>query len=184
MAEVFFTPGWGVIIGVGGTLSGVVLTQAANSLIGWRTSRRERHHRMTEAVSELIASGNSWMYAVSTQEQDLLLAVGTNVPHDELMVTLKEARAVLYAAQLDFGRALARVRLTCPPKVVRAAEDYRIAVHAFEQESRDKGQHALKYQNVIGIEATDPDHVTFLLSNLVDHTRGATGYRKRPKDIR
>jgi len=161
-----------------------VITQAVNSAIGWRTSRRERNDRMTDAVSELIASGNSWVYAVSTQEQDLFHAVATKVSDDKLMETLKEARAVLYAAQLDYGRALARVRLTCPPKVVRAAEEFRSAVQGVEQESRDKGEIALKQKSVEGIEATSPDGVVTPLSDLVEATRKATGYRKRPKDIR
>jgi hypothetical protein len=37
----FFTPGRGAILGVGGTVAGVTITQAANSALSWRTSRKE-----------------------------------------------------------------------------------------------------------------------------------------------
>ena len=69
-------------------LVGVVITQAVNSAISWRTRRRDRNERILDAVSELIASGNAWVYATSTQEQDLLLAVGTRVSEEKLMETL------------------------------------------------------------------------------------------------
>jgi hypothetical protein len=107
----FYTPGWGVILGVGGTVTGVVITQVANTALSWRTSRKARHDRIIDAVTELVAAGNSWVYATSTQEQDLLRDVATRVPEEKLMENLAAARAVLYSAQLDFGRALARCDL-------------------------------------------------------------------------
>ncbi len=47
--------------------------------------------------------------------------MATRVNGDKLMETLVAASAVLYPAQLEFGRALARERLTC----TRAASDPR-----------------------------------------------------------
>jgi hypothetical protein len=122
---VFYTPGWGAILGVGGTVAGVTITQAANSALSWRTSRKERNGRITDAVTELVAAGNSWVYATSAQEQDLFHSLATGADNAKLMETLVAARTVLYSAQLEFGRALARVRLTCPMKVISAAEVYR-----------------------------------------------------------
>jgi hypothetical protein len=99
----------------------VTITQAANSALSWRTSRKERNARITDAVTELVAAANAWVYATSAQEQDLFRDVATRVNNDKLMETLVAARAVLYPAQLEFGRTLARVRLTC----TRAASDPR-----------------------------------------------------------
>jgi hypothetical protein len=180
--SMFYTPGWGAVLTLTGTLGGVAITQAVNSAIGWRARRKDRNERITESVSELVASGNSWVYAVCAQEQDLLHAVATRVSEEKLMEMLTSARAADYSAQLEFGRALARVRLTCPPKVVAAAEDFRIAVHGFEEVSREKGVVALRVRSVDGIEATDPVGVgvVHLLSRLVDVTRKATGYGPRP----
>jgi hypothetical protein len=84
----FYTPGWGAILGVGGTVAGVTITQAANSALSWRTSHKERKARITDAVTELIAAGNSWVYATSAQEQDLFRDVATRVNEDKLMETL------------------------------------------------------------------------------------------------
>jgi hypothetical protein len=103
----------------------VTITQAANSALSWRTSRKERNGRITDAVTELVAAGNSWVYATSAQEQDLFHSLATGADNAKLMETLVAARTVLYSAQLEFGRALARVRLTCPMKVISAAEVYR-----------------------------------------------------------
>jgi hypothetical protein len=85
---------------------------------------------------------------------------------------LKELRAVLYSAQLDFGRALAVVRLTCPKEVVDAAENLGIAVMDFEQESRDKGQIAIETGSTP--EATDPERTVSRQARLVDAARKAT----------
>lgn len=172
----FYTPGWGAVLTLTGTLGGVAITQVVNSAISWRARRKERNERIIEAVSELVASGNSWVYAVCAQEQDLFHAVATNVPEEKLMETLKSARAVLYSAQLEYGRALARVRLTCPRKVVTAAEDFRRAVQGTEDVSREKGSAALERRSVDGIEATDVLGVVSPLGRLVDTTRKATGY--------
>jgi hypothetical protein len=73
----FYTPGWGVMTHGHGTLGGVAITQAANSALSWRTTRKERNKLITESVAELIATGNSWVYATSTQEQDVFHAVAT-----------------------------------------------------------------------------------------------------------
>jgi hypothetical protein len=168
----FYTPGWGVILGVGGTVAGVVITQAANSALTWRTSRTEREARIIDAVADLIAAGNAWVYATSAQEQDLFHSVATGVDILEQVDMLKELRAVLYSAQLDFGRALAVVRLTCPKEVVDAAENLRIAVMDFEQESRDKGQIAIETGSTP--EATDPERTVSPQARLVDAARKAT----------
>jgi hypothetical protein len=98
-----YTPGWGAVLGVGGTLLGVAITQAANSLLSLRTSRKERNARMTDGAADLIAAGNAWVYAASEQEQDLFHAIATKVPLYTQMKMLKKARTVLYAAQLKFG---------------------------------------------------------------------------------
>lgn len=170
----FYTPGWGAIIGVAGTVAGVTITQAANSALSWRTSRKERKARIIGAVADLIAAGNAWVYATSVQEQDLFHSVATDVSDEKLMETLVAARAALYSAQLDFGRALAVVRLTCPEKVVSAAETFRKAVMGFEQESRDKGAVALQRRSVVGIDASDPDGTVTPQASLVEAARKAT----------
>ena len=69
----FYTPGWAAILGVGGTVAGVTITQAANFALSWRTSSKERNARITDAVTELVAAGNAWVYATSAQEQDLFV---------------------------------------------------------------------------------------------------------------
>jgi len=170
----FYTPGWSAVLPVVSALGGVLITQAVNSAISWRTRRRDRNERILDAVSELIASCNAWVYATSTQEQDLLLAVGTSVPDEELMETLKSARTVLYAAELEYGRALARVRLTCPPKVVAAAEELFDAVMDFEKVTRAKGAVVLKTRITDGV-GTDPDGVVAPQDRLVKATRKVTG---------
>lgn len=172
----FYTVGWGAILGVGGTVAGVIITQAANSALSWRITRKERKASITKAVGELIGSGASWVYATCAQEQDLFHAVATNKPEEQLMDTLKSARAGLYAAQLEFNRAMAEVRLTCPSKIVDAAEDFREAIQAIDAQSREKGGAALERRSVNGIEATDVLGVVRPQSRLVAATRKATGY--------
>ena len=169
----FYTAGWGAILGVGGTVAGVVITQAANSALSWRTSRKERKARITDAVTELIASGNSWVYTTCAQENDLFHAIETHVPNEKLTETLVTARAACYDAQLAFGRAIARVRLTCPQKIVDAAEDYHEAIQDFEKESREKGSLAIRLNSVAGIEGTTPDGIVHPQSQLVKITRKA-----------
>ncbi len=63
----FYLPGWGATLGVGETVAGVVITQAANSALTWRTSRKERKARIIDAVADLISAGNAWVYATSAQ---------------------------------------------------------------------------------------------------------------------
>ena len=130
----FFTPGWGAKLTVTGTLGGVAITQAANSAVSWRTSRKDRNKLITESVAELIATGNSWVYATSTQEQDVFHAVATKADEETMMAKLVELRANLYEAQISYGRALAVVRLTCPSKVLQAAEAYGDALLEYEAE--------------------------------------------------
>jgi hypothetical protein len=67
----FYTPGWAAILGVGGTVAGVTITQAPNSALSWRTSRKERNARITDAVTELVAAGNAWVYATSAKNRTL-----------------------------------------------------------------------------------------------------------------
>jgi hypothetical protein len=171
----FYTPGWGAILGIGGTLGGVAITQAANSLLSLRTSRKERHKAITDAVADLIAAGNAWVYAASAQEQDLFLAINMKVPQDEQMKMLKELRDNLYPAQLDFGRALAVVRLRCPEKVVSSAETYRTAIMDFEQESRDKGSLAIQTGTAANIPATLTDGIVSPQARLVEAVRAIAG---------
>jgi hypothetical protein len=49
----FYTPGWGAVLILGGTLGGVAITQGVNSVISWRTSRKDRNERIVAAVAEL-----------------------------------------------------------------------------------------------------------------------------------
>jgi hypothetical protein len=171
----FYTPGWGVILTVTGTLGGVAITQAANSAVTWRTTRKERHNLITESVADLIAAGNGWVYAVSTQEQDLHHAIYTGVEEEKLTAKIAELRNNLYVAQLDYGRAYARVRLVCPPSVRQAADDHNDALSAYEEETRRKGSIMLDTRSVHGIETTRPDVVMGPLNELVKATRKATG---------
>jgi uncharacterized UPF0146 family protein len=178
---VFFTPGWAAVLTLGGTLGGATLTQAVNSAISWRTTRKERKASITKAVSELIAGASAWVYATSSQEQDLFHAVATHVSEEKLMETLKSLRTDVYTAQLAFASAIASVRLTCPPEVVSAAEDVHKAVQGFEDITRAKGEVALRVRSVEAIEGTDPAGVVGPVDRLVDVTRRATGARKRHK---
>ena len=102
-----------------------------------------------------------------------LHAVGTGVREDKLHRTLTEARGVLYSAQLDFGRALARVRITCPQKIVDAAENYGDAVMEFEQMSRASGSVALDMRQV-GMAASPVEGTVRPLARLVEATIRAT----------
>ena len=177
----FYTPGWGAVLTLTGTLGGVTLTQAVNSAVSWRARRKERNASVTKAVSELIGSAQAWVYATSAQEQDLFRDVATRVPEPQLTETLVSARASVYSAQLAFGSAIAAVRLTCPPKVVSAAEDVHKAVQNFEDVTRAKGAAALKVRSVDGLEGTNPAGVIGPVDRLVDVTRRATGFGDRQK---
>ena len=99
--------------------------------------------------------------------------MGTGVREDKLHRTLTEARGVLYSAQLDFGRALARVRITCPQKIVDAAENYGDAVMEFEQMSRANGSVALDMRQV-GMAASPVEGTVRPLARLVEATIRAT----------
>ena len=177
----FYTPGWGAVLTLTGTLGGVGITQAVNSAIGWRARRKERNASITKAISELIGSAHAWVYATSAQEQDLFRDVATRVPEEKLMENLESSRASVYSAQLAFGNAIAVVRLTCPPKVVSAAEDVHEAVQAFEDVTRAKGEAALKVRIVDGLEGTDPAGGVGPVDRLVDVTRRVTGFGDRHK---
>jgi hypothetical protein len=116
------------------------------------------------------------VYATSTQEQDLLRDVATQVSEEKLMENLVTSRAAVYTAQLAFGRALALVRLTSPPKVVNAAEAYLEAVQAFEDETREKGGIVLQRRIVGDGDASNPVGVVGPQTRLVNVTRKVTGY--------
>jgi hypothetical protein len=175
----YYTPGWGAVLTLTGTLGGATLTQVVNSAISRSARRKERRESVTKAVSELIAGGHAWVYAASTQEQDLFRAIATHVAEEELMDRLASVRAEVYSAQLAFGSAIAQVRLTCPPKVVSAAEDVHKAVQGFEDTTRAKGEVALKRRSVDGIEGTNPVGVTGPVDTLIDVSRKQTGYGSR-----
>lgn len=58
----FYTPGWGAIVGVGGTVAGVTVTHPANYALSWRTSRiaelnSEKGLGVTATRSSTIAAG-------------------------------------------------------------------------------------------------------------------------------
>src|SRR4029077_604172 len=78
-----------------------------------------------------------------------------------------------------YGRAQARVRLTCPPSIVDAAERYRVAVQAFDDEMVANVGVVLKTRNVNGVKRSVSDGVVRPQDRLVDATREATG-RQRP----
>lgn len=171
----FFTPGWAAILTLGGTLGGVAITQAANSAVTWRTTRKQRNDAMIAAVSDVIAASHSWVYAVSAQEQDLFHAVATRVSDERLQEKLESSRASVYAAQLEYGTAIARVRLTSPKQVASTAEDLTAAVQGFEAICRAKVAAALDGQGVAD-SATKPINVNPHLDKLVREARKAAGY--------
>lgn len=173
----FYTPGWGVVLTLTGTLGGVLTTQVVNSAISRGTRRRERHASIVKAVSELIGSGQAWVYAASTQEQDLFRAVNDQLAEEPLMDAMAAARAEVYSAQLAFGSAQAVVRLTCPPDVVTAAENLHRAIQEFENETRAKVEQALEVRSLHGVSGTDPAGVVGPQNQLVKVTRSATGNR-------
>jgi hypothetical protein len=57
--DVFYTPGWGAVLTVTGTLGGVIITQLANSMSTRGARHKERTDRINEAVADLIACGSS-----------------------------------------------------------------------------------------------------------------------------
>jgi hypothetical protein len=177
----YYTPGWGAVLPLIGALGGAALTQAVNSAISWRASRKERNASITKAVSELIGSAHAWVYTTSAQEHDLFRDVATGVSEEELMDNLKSSRASVYSAQLAFGSALGVVRLTCPPKVVSAAEDVHEAVQSFGAVTWAKGVAALRVRTVDGLEGTDTVGVVGPVDRLVDVTRRTTGFGARHK---
>jgi hypothetical protein len=119
---------------VTGTLGGVIITQAANSVSTQGVRRKERNDRINDAVGDLIASGTAWVYAVNAYEESMFNTVILNLGEDETRDAISSGRAAVHSAQLAYGRAQARVRLTCPPSIVDAAERYRVAVQAFDDE--------------------------------------------------
>jgi hypothetical protein len=58
--RVFYTPGWGAVLTVTGTLGGVIITQAANSWSTVGARRMDRTDRINAAVGDLIACGTAW----------------------------------------------------------------------------------------------------------------------------
>ncbi|OBB81185.1 hypothetical protein A5779_10470 [Mycolicibacterium peregrinum] len=130
---------------------------------------------MIAAVSDVVAASHSWVYAVSTQEQDLLHAVATRISNEQLQQKLESSRASVYAAQLEYGRAIARVRLTSPKRVASAAEDLTTALQGFEETCRAKVAAALEGQGVAE-SGTTPVNVNPHLDELVSQTRKAVGH--------
>lgn len=88
----FYTPGWAAVLPVASALGGVAITQAVNSAVTWRTTRKERNKLITESVADVIATGNGRVYAASTQEQDLFHAVATGVEGEKLTALIAELR--------------------------------------------------------------------------------------------
>jgi hypothetical protein len=171
---VFYTPGWGVILGVGGTLAGVAITQAANSWSTGRARRKERDDRINDAVCDLIALGNTWANMVSACEQAAFDAVRRKLGEDDLRAALTSARAYVHSAQDAYGRAFARVRLTCPPSIFDAAERFTAAMQNFDGEMATKVEVALNTGNA-DINKSEPHDAVDRLNALVEVTRKATG---------
>jgi hypothetical protein len=135
---VFYTPGWGVVLTVTGTLGGVIITQAANSWSTRGARRKERNDRINDSVGDLIAFGNAWVYAVGACEQTTYDAIRRDLDVDERVDKVTAARADVRSAELAYGRALARVRLTCLPSILAAAEDYNKALIVLNREAMMK----------------------------------------------
>jgi hypothetical protein len=172
---VFYTPGWGIVLTVTGTLGGVIITQAANSWSTRGARRRERNDRISDAVGDLIAGGNGWVYALDACEQIAYNAVTRKIDQVETMATLTSARADVRSAQLAFSRALARVRLTCPQGVSATAEDYRAALQAFDDEVVAKVRVMLESGRADAVQRSVPEEVAAPQDRLCHETRKATG---------
>ncbi|WP_241474170.1 hypothetical protein [Mycolicibacterium neoaurum] len=153
----------------------MMITQAANSAVSWRTTRKQRNDAMIAAVADVVAASHSWVYAVSSQEQDILHAIATHVTDEQRQEKLESSRASVYAAQLDYGSAIARVRLTSPKRVASAAEDVTGALQDFEATCRAKVSTALAGQGVAD-SATKPIDVNPHIDRLVKEARKAAGY--------
>ena len=124
MRGVFYTPGWGAVLTVTGTLGGVIITQAVNSWSTQGARRKERYERINDAVGDLIACGNAWVFAVAAEEDNIFSTVIMKTSADELLAVTDSGIDDRRAAQLAYGRALARVTLTCPRSIISAASDY------------------------------------------------------------
>lgn len=117
---------------VAGTLGGVLVTQAANSWITWGARRKERHDRINDAVSDMIAVGGAWVFAINGCEQRAVDAIiqRRSLPLEELLALVAVERDAVVNVQIDFSRAHARVRLTCPVPINKAATRYLKALQA------------------------------------------------------
>jgi hypothetical protein len=85
---------------VTGTLGGVIITQAANSVSTRGARRKECNDRINDAVGDLIASGTAWVYAVNAYEESMFNAVILNLREDETRDAISSGRAAVHSAQL------------------------------------------------------------------------------------
>jgi hypothetical protein len=172
---VFYTPGWGAVLTVTGTLGGVIVTQIANSWSTRGARRKERNDRINDAVGDLIACGNEWVYVVNAYEEKMFETVILRADGDEQGAALTAGRAGMRSAELAYGRAQARVRLACPLSIVDSAEDYRKPLQAFEDAVEANVGVLLQNQRTYGVERTRPNGVAVPQDRLVNATRAETG---------
>jgi hypothetical protein len=172
---VFYTPGWGAVLTVTGTLGGVIVTQLANSWITRSTRRKERNDRINDAVSDLIADGGAWIFTANGCEQRAVDAVIQGLALLDMIAAVTEARDALATVQIEFGRALARVRLTCPAPINTAAAEYLKALQAHTDEVLGKLGVLAETRDVKAIQRSVAYRVEAPLNQLVHITREETG---------
>lgn len=182
--RVFYTPGWGAVLTVTGTLGGVVVTQGANMMSTRGAQRKERNDHINDAVSELIGCGNAWVYAVDAYGETMINAGLYHTGLDEQFEAIDSGRGAVRAAVLSYRRAVARVMVACPRSIIDTVDDYGDALQAFEDAVIANAADISEARDVDAVKRTLPEKilpegVVAPQDRVVEATRRATGRSTR-----
>jgi hypothetical protein len=173
----FYTPGWGAVLTLTGTLSGASITQLANTVKSRNETLKERDLRLKGAVSDLIASANARISAAGTYEWDMRKLVekgATSAERDKLSDIKEDA---LVSALLEMRRHAARIQVTGPKVVYNAVRSLSAAIGDIEGSVKSTVALVQEQNSMEHFHPTEGREATRLIEELVAATKKATDHR-------
>jgi len=176
-AAVFYTPGWGAILPLAGTVVGASITQLANTAASRATTRKERDSRLTDAVGDLIASANTLIAEAGTFESDMLKLIEVDAAEAKRDALFQEKTDGMVAALLEISRYEARIQLMGGEAVSKVVDSLREAILQIVDSVHENVKSARARNSAEKINSTTGPPATLLLKQLVAETRSLTEHR-------
>jgi hypothetical protein len=173
----FYTPGWGAVLPLAGTLVGASITQLANTAASRNETRKERDSRLREAVVDLIASANTLITEAGTFEADMLRLVERDATEAKRERLFQEKTDAMAAAMREMRRHEARIQLAGGEAVSKVVDSLREAILQIVDSVHENVKSARARNSTEEIKSTTGPPATLLVKQLVAETRRLTEHR-------